>query len=394
MSHAITSIVDDVARIAAQHAQDVDVEGRFPHEAITALKSARLLGLVISNNGEEQRQTLLKASAVCCSLGRACGSSGLIYAMHLSQVACLSAASEGSRWHAAFLRKVVDEQFLIGSVTSEAGVGGDIRTSACSLQVVGERFELVKEAPTASYAAQADALLVTARRSANAASSDQVLVAVPRSALDITETRRWNTMGMRGTCSGGYNLRAHGDLDQVFPMPFSDLAEQVMLPLSHILWGSVWLGIAAGSVERARAFLAGKARSAVGVHLPPYVNTAALRLERAAADLRTMEARLQAAVESMLSRQADLAACKGSSLAFLVAINGLKITLSDLAVSIVSQCMQICGTDGYRNDGPYSLARQLRDVHSAPLMVNNDRIATNNAHLALAQKTLATVLST
>ncbi len=264
--------------------------------------------------------------------------------------------------------------------------------SSCSLQIGDERFELVKDAPTASYASYADALLVTARRSNDAASSDQVLVVVPRDALDVGETRRWNTLGMRGTCSGGYKLHASGGIDQVCPMSFSELAEQVMVPMSHVLWGSVWLGIAAGSVERARAFLAGKARSAVGASLPPYVSTAALRLERAAADLRTMEERLLASVGSMSRQQTDIAEGKGSALAFLVASNGLKITLSDLAVSIVSQCMRICGTEGYRNDGPYSLARQFRDVHSAPLMINNDRIATNNAQLALVQKTLASVL--
>ena len=105
-----------------------------------------------------------------------------------------------------------------------------------------------------------------------------------------------------------------------------------------------------------------------------------------------MEARLQAAIEATARQQADVAEGRGPTLSFLVCINGLKITLSDLAVSIVSQSMRICGTEGYRNDGPYSLGRQLRDVHSAPLMVNNDRIATNNAHLALVQKTLASVL--
>lgn len=387
----IKSIISDVTATAARHAEDVDAEGRFPHEAVSALKSARLLGLVVPVAPEGQRDALLKASSVCCALGRVCGSSALIYAMHLSQLACLVAVSGSSPWHAAFVRRAVEEQLLIGSVTSEAGVGGDIRNSSCSLLVSDQHFELFKEAPTASYATYADALLVTARRSADASSSDQVLVVVGRDTLDVTEMRRWNTMGMRGTCSGGYKLRAHGGLDQVCPMTFSELAEQVMVPISHVLWGSVWLGIAAGAVERARSFLAAKARAAIDAKLPPYVSTAALRLERTAADLRTMEARLLAAIDTMSMQQMEIAAGKGSSLAFLVASNGLKITLSELAVSIVSQCMSICGTDGYRNDGPHSLGRQFRDIQSAPLMVNNDRIATNNAHLALAQKTLATV---
>lgn len=391
MNHSSRLTADDVAGVAAQYAGAVDSEGRFPHETLLALKSARLLGLTLPVTGAAQRDALLRASSVCCTLGRSCGSSGLIYAMHLSQLACLSASAGQSAWHAGFLQKTIDEQLLLGSVTSELGVGGDIRTSSCSLQIEGESFVLEKDAPTASYASQADALFVTARRSTGAASSDQVLVVVPRDALDIQETRRWNTLGMRGTCSGGYKLRAHGSIDQVCAMSFSDLAEQVMVPVSHIFWGSVWLGIAAGSLERARAYLAGKARSAIGASLPPYVSTAALRLERAAADLRMMEDRLLASIEAVSQRQTDLAEGNGSALAFIVASNGLKITLSEAAVEIVSQCMRICGTDGYRNDGPFSLARQFRDVHSAPLMVNNDRIATNTAHLALVQKTLASV---
>ncbi len=392
MNHPSTPVLENVARIAAEHAGSVDVDGRFPSEAIAALRSARLLALIPSTTMAGQQDGLAEASYVCCVLGRACGSSGLIYAMHLSQLACLVAGAHLSPWHAQFLAKVVSEQLLLGSVTSEAGVGGDIRTSSCSIQVLGNHFELHKEAPTASYATYADALLVTARRSVDATSSDQVLIVVTSDMLEIIETRRWNTLGMRGTCSGGYRLQAHGVIDQVCPMSFSDLAEQVMVPISHVLWGSVWLGIAAGAVERARAFLAAKARCAVGGNLSPYTSSAALRLERSAADLRTMEARLQAAIEATARQQADVAEGRGTTLSFLVCINGLKITLSDLAVSIVSQCMRICGTEGYRNDGPYSLGRHLRDVHSAPLMVNNDRIATNNAHLALVQKTLASVL--
>ena len=104
-----------------------------------------------------------------------------------------------------------------------------------------------------------------------------------------------------------------------------------------------------------------------------------------------MEARLQAAIDTTCWQQAALADGKASSLAFLVSINGLKITLSELALSIVSQCMQVCGTEGYSNSSAFGLARQLRDIQSAPLMVNNDRIATNNAQLALVQKALATV---
>ena len=42
--------------------------------------------------------------------------------------------------------------------------------------------------------------------------------------------------------------------------------------------------------------------------------------------------------------------------------------------------MRACGLSGYRNDGDYSIGRHLRDVLSAPIMINNDRILANIAY--------------
>jgi acyl-CoA dehydrogenase len=70
-----------------------------------------------------------------------------------------------------------------------------------------------------------------------------------------------------------------------------------------------------------------------------------------------------------------------SSLPFGVTMNNLKVASSRTAVEIVGEALQICGLSGYRNDSPFSVARHLRDVQSAPLMVNNDRILANTAAL-------------
>jgi acyl-CoA dehydrogenase len=388
----VNHLLDEVVTTAARHAEEVDRDGRFPSEAIEALKESRLMGLILPRIGASPSEALKAACSACCAIGRVCSSTGLIYAMHLSQVACLAAAARSSAWHAAFLEAVDDQQLLLASITSEAGVGGDIRTSSCALEISGSRFQLQKEAPTASYAVHADALLITARRCASAAPSDQVLVIAPRGTYVVREARRWDTLGMRGTCSGGYSLDASGHADQVCPGSFSDMAEQVMVPMSHVLWGSVWLGIAAMAVERARSFLASKARGAIAANLPIPATGAMLRLERAAADLRTMEARLCSTIEQICRQLDGTLASNPASISERVAINGLKITLSDMAVSIVQECLRVCGTEGYRNDSQFALGRQLRDVLSAPLMVSNDRIAATNSQLALVQKTLSTVM--
>jgi acyl-CoA dehydrogenase len=46
----------------------------------------------------------------------------------------------------------------------------------------------------------------------------------------------------------------------------------------------------------------------------------------------------------------------------------------------------ICGMAGYRNGGPHSLGRHLRDMWSAPLMIGNDRVLANTGALLLAQR--------
>jgi acyl-CoA dehydrogenase len=49
----------------------------------------------------------------------------------------------------------------------------------------------------------------------------------------------------------------------------------------------------------------------------------------------------------------------------------------------VMAAMRTCGLSGYRNDGDFSVGRQLRDVLSAPIMINNDRILSNIATASL-----------
>ena len=50
---------------------------------------------------------------------------------------------------------------------------------------------------------------------------------------------------------------------------------------------------------------------------------------------------------------------------------------------IVLAALRACGLSGYRNDSEFSIERHLRDVLSAPIMINNERILANLAATAL-----------
>ena len=71
------------------------------------------------------------------------------------------------------------------------------------------------------------------------------------------------------------------------------------------------------------------------------------------------------------------------SLDFQTSFNLLKVKSSELAIETVMSALQACGLSGYRNDGEFSIARNLRDVLSSSIMINNDRILASAASASL-----------
>jgi acyl-CoA dehydrogenase len=363
--------------IAARHADAVDSEGRFPAEAIAALKDARLLCAYVpaSLGGEGLRVSDI--GAICHRLGRSCGSTGLIYAMHQIQLACMVHHGQKASWHRNMLRRIASEQLLLASATTEGTTGGDLSRSDCAVCAEGDRFVVEKHGAVISYAAEADAILVTTRRAAEAPETDQVLVVVPRADIDLTVTASWNTLGMRGTCSNTHILHAHGITDQILPCPYGDIQNDTMVPFAHLTWSCVWLGIAVDALDRARRYLRGK--PAAGF-TPGHG-----RLVEASAAVQQMRANI---LNGLRTYETLLASPEPhASLAFLLSMNNLKISVSTGVLQVIQQALQICGISGYRTDSEFSVGRQLRDAHSASLMVANDRIAAGMGKMLLVQRT-------
>jgi acyl-CoA dehydrogenase len=75
-----------------------------------------------------------------------------------------------------------------------------------------------------------------------------------------------------------------------------------------------------------------------------------------------------------------------SSIGFSLKMNNLKVSCSQQVTQIVQHALLICGIMGYKNDSAFAVGRQLRDAHSAALMVGNDRIYATNASMLLVLK--------
>lgn len=368
-----------VAAIAGQHADAVDRESRFPREAIDAMKAEGLLGMQVSTElGGESAETD-QIAEVCCILGQSCAASAMIFAMHHIKLSSLVEHGQSIEWHRQFMRRVASEQLLLASATTEGGIGGDLRNSICAVEVEGDVCTLEKNATVISYGTYANAILITSRSHKDAVSSDQVMTVFLKDQYTLEKTNEWDTLGMRGTCSEGFVFRGQGDKVQILPHPFAEIAAQSMLAQSHLLWSSLWYGIAVDAVNRAQAFVRAAARRTPGVTHP-----GALRVAEASNMLQMLKSEIIACLKTY--REAKRDADKLASMGFAIAMNNLKVAASQTILQIINHAMLVCGIMGYKNGTPFSLGRHLRDAHSAQLMISNERILANTATMLLIHK--------
>ncbi|AWN41105.1 acyl-CoA dehydrogenase family protein [Methylobacterium durans] len=372
------------AAIAALHAEAVDREARFPAEALEALRAERLLGAGIPIAFGGEGATTEDLAEVAYALGRACASTAMIFAMHQTKVACIVRHGGRETWCEGVMRRIGAEQLLMASSTTEGQGGGNVRSSAAAIEPDGDWVTLERAATVISYGAEADGIVTVARRSADAAASDQVLCVFLKEDYTLERLSGWETLGMRGTCSAGFRLRARAKSEQVLAARYQEIHGQTMTPVSHILWSSAWAGIAAGAVDRAQAFTRTAARGAGG-QAPP----GAVHYARAVSSLRQARALIAQAID--LFAQAGDDPSRLSALDVQTTLTMLKVEVSELAVAAVSSALRANGLAGYRQDGDFSVGRALRDILSAPVMIHNDRILANLSTLTLMSPVAASL---
>jgi acyl-CoA dehydrogenase len=375
----LTTRIAAAVAVASEFADEVDRDGRFPAEAIQALRLNQLLNIAVPVELGGEGLSFADVVAICSALGGACASTAMVYAMHQISLGNLIDCAADSAWHRAYIGQAAREQLLFASATTEAGVGGDLRHSLCAIEMQGDRYRLAKEASVISYGEYADAVFITARRDPEAPSSDQVLTVACKGQYVAERLSDWDTMGMRGTCSHGWRLAVDAPAEQILPKPFADIAAESMVAISHLLWSAVWIGIASDALARAQAFVTADARRHPGV-----ASAGAPRLAAAFSTLVANEALIAQVATTCDAFRSDPA--RTPTLSFALSVNALKVNASTAALAVVEDCMMICGLQGYKNGTPYSVGRHLRDIHSARLMIGNDRILANTGQMMLLRR--------
>jgi acyl-CoA dehydrogenase len=380
---ALISAVRQIANeVAAPNADDVDRSARFPAETIDALRERRALSAFLPTELGGDDASFATIAHCCLELGRKCGASAMVFAMHQIQLITIARHFEQDAWFEQYLRALAEEQRLIASVTSEVGTGGDMGRSIAALTPADDgSVSFEKQAPTVSYGAYADDLLTTVRRSPDAEPGDQRVVLSRRDQTELEQTGTWDVLGMRGTCSPAYTVRATVPAEQVLSTTFARVAAESMVPISHILWSHLWLGIAEDAFDRARAFVRAAAKRTPG-QTPP----AAYRLSHVMVELSLLRAEVDSALKDFIAASEEPGRERLSTMAAALRFNNLKLAVSEHAADVCRGALDVSGIVGFKNDTPYSVGRHLRDTMSAELMIANTRIHETNAGLLLIAK--------
>ncbi len=223
--------------------------------------------------------------------------------------------------------------------------------------------------------------LTTVRRSESAERSDQVMVLSHAAETELEPQGTWDTIGMRGTCSPGFVVRARFAPGQVLACPFSEVMNESVVPISHILWSHVWLGIATEAFERGRSFVRAAARRKPGEPVP-----AAHSLSRVMSELTMLRSEVRSALEDFERANLDPGREPLATMGSVLRYNNLKLAASEQAPRICAAVLEVVGIAAYKNDSPFGVGRQLRDALSARLMVANERIHAVDAGLLMIAK--------
>lgn len=363
--------------VAGPAAYDVDLNARFPHETIDALRAEGVLSAIVPSELGGMGASLSDVSNAVRILSRYCAASGCVLAMHTVEVFLLL------KWGTtpalrALIGELVEHQLLIANANSEVGLGGDVSRSLAALEPDGDGWRFDKQALAASYGQSADLISATIRRGPDAADTDQAFAIFRTRDFTLEATSGWDTLGLRGTCSSGLHLTGRVTENDLYPVPFGEIGSGGGGQLRNVMLPAVWVGLAEAALEDAHAAVRVTARRSIGT--TPLV---AVRLAEMAAGVQAARAVLLQALEQV---EEAVVTDDLNDIALIITLRNVKVITATNAVETATKALQVCGINGFRRGAEHRLERVIRDAHGGLIMVSIDRNLSDNAQILTVRK--------
>ena len=337
--------------VIEEHADRTDSEGRFPEESIAALGEAGLLGLTLSPDvgglGMGPTELVEAVSAVA----GACGSTSMIYLMHLSAATVLAAAPPESAGDT--LPRLASGESLGTLAFSEKGSRSHFWAPMSRAAAASEgRLRIAADKSWVTAANHADVWVASCLSAGSDAFTAADLFLVDGQGDGAEVQGRFEGLGLRGNDSApvkldvevpeGARLGAEG--------AGFGLMMQVVLPWFSLGNSSVSLGLARAAVDRAIAHASGTRLEHLGSTL---------------SELPTIRAYLAKAWSDLAAHQAFLAQTarrvEEPDDGTVLAVLATKAACNEAALRITETALRVTGGAGFSKqvgiDRPYRDAR-------------------------------------
>lgn len=340
-----------VAKVAAQHAEQVDRSAAFPEAALDALKKEGLFGLCMARDvgglGEGPRAAVL---VVEC-LARECASSAMVTCMHYAGASVVEAHGPVEA------RKAIARgEHLSTLAFSEAGSRSMFWAPVSSARAEGGEVVLDAKKSWVTSARKATAYVWSSRPVA--AEGPSTLWLVPASAKGLKVGEPFQGLGLRGNDSvpveaSGVRVPAAARLGE--DGKGFDLMMGVVLPRFNLMNAAVSVGIMEGATARTAAHAAGTKWTHTGSALAelPTIRAQIARM-RIATDAN--RALLMDAVAAVEAGRADA----------MLRVLEVKAAAGDAVLEVCDLAMRTCGGAAYRKE--VGVERAFRDGRAASVM--------------------------
>lgn len=193
------------ADMVARHAADVDTRARFPAESMAALAQEGFYGLCIDASFGGQSQGPAVFAAVVEELARHCGSTAMVYVMHVAATKVIETSATLSA-RAEVLRAIGNGKHLTTLAISEKGSRSQFWAPVSQLvaQASGYQTHAVKSWVTAAH--HADSYVTSSQRPGAQSPLEFTLYLLPRTRTGIQLSSTFNGLGLRGNDSAPVQL--------------------------------------------------------------------------------------------------------------------------------------------------------------------------------------------
>jgi alkylation response protein AidB-like acyl-CoA dehydrogenase len=360
-------LADDFKERAAEH----DVESSFPFENYDRMREAGYLGLSVPKELGGMGATLMEMCLAQERLAAGCAATALAVTMHISPIGQLS-----TLWQAGvrpeledLLRRAATGEVVYASMSADPGYSL-LDDSSTKMTRVDGGYLVNGSKVFGTGSSVCTHFSTLARYDDPDAGPTLMFFILPRDVEGMeVELGSWNTMGMRGTQSNSFTLTdVFVPEDAVFntlPVDHYDASLiKTVWGWSMPVFGSVYLGIAAGAMEEARAAVAKRGGEGRADFQRTFAEMEIL-LETGRSVIRAHALDYDSGRLYM-----DLPVQKAIARAVLP-----KYVATNYAVRIVDLALAVTGGSGFYKKSP--IERAYRDVRAGPLHPYNNFDALN-----------------